>query len=61
MRNYQKAVRIARHHRLVSPEFLEWAHLGYFPTPAERAGGPVIGLRPPFPRPQPHPSKDDPS
>lgn len=37
LRHWPRIVGIARQHRLISPEYLEWAHLGYFPTPAERA------------------------
>lgn len=33
MRQYSRAVRIARAHRLISEENLEWARRGYRPDP----------------------------
>lgn len=37
MRQYARAVRIARHHRLISEENLQWARLGHRPEPKRRA------------------------
>lgn len=38
MRQYSRAVAIARQHQLISEEYLEWARLGFLPTPAQRKG-----------------------
>lgn len=35
-RDFTKAVAYCRRWGLVSEEYLEWARLGYFPTPSER-------------------------